>query len=349
MILKEELTGQLAERIPTAISAMARATKEVGLTSNGTEQELFKLMEQGKLLAKDVMPEFAKQLRQTAHDGNALGVALDTNLSVAIGKATFNLQQMSNTIFQGGLKDALKLILDSFNEIAPKTNDLAYLFGRVLGGAVTGLTAPFVLLGAVLTDTWTLMKQVTGVSDDMGKSFLSVAGTVVGMLAGLKLLIFLLKKAAQAAAGLKAVSNAVSGAAGGVDGKGKGKATGKTSKLGGLGKGLLGRAGLLGLGVSATLEHAGQGGALSASNIFGGNDFTKFLDTPISEMFSNKGNGNVANSASNPYNVNVRVSAEISPDGNILPLVRSVSRSEAEEVQDERLEQAQNSFYGGGY
>ena len=327
-VMAEELTGQLGERIPTAVSAMARAAKDAGLTVNGTEAELFKMMEQGKVLAKDILPEFAKQLRKTAHDGGALTHALDKNLSVAIGQATFNLQQMSNAIFTGGLKDALKVVLDSFNLIAPRTKDLAFLLGKTLGGAVEAVTFPFVLFGAVLTDAWTLMKRITGVNDEMGKSLLGLIAKVGGLVLGFKALFSIMKKVAKVAGIIKTTSQAVGGAAAASSAA---AATGTTvsSALAG------------GASLAARVSPVGALIALGSAKEY---DPNNPMFTP--RHFRGMQGGN-HQSSFQPRQFDVNVTVEMDQQGNFIPAVKSIARDEAVDVQNESLEQMQNSL--GGY
>ncbi len=274
------MTGQLGERIPTAVAAMSRAAKDIGLTMNGTEAELFKMMEQGKVMAKDIMPAFAKQLRATAHEGNALAHALETNLAVALGRAQFNVQQLSNSIFEGGLATATKTILDGFSELAPRIKDLAYLLGTTLGSAILTVTAPFTLLGAIAADIWKLFKDITGVSDDMDQSMLKVAATVVGVLIGLRALVSVGKMLTSVFKGASAAMGGFKTAVGGV--------TGGTAAKTGAARGLSMLNPYLAIGTAgaAVTANAGQGGALSASNLFGENSLTSFLDRPISSFFS---------------------------------------------------------------
>ena len=333
---------------------MAEATKDAGLTANGTEQEMFKLMEQGKLLAKDVMPEFAKQLRKTATDGNALSHALENNLSVAIGKSLFGVQQLSNAIFTGGLASSLKLVLDSFNEVSPKIEDLAYLFGKVLGGAIAGVTFPVVMLVAGLTDLWTITKMVTGVNDEMGTSFLSLGAQIIGVLAGVKLLIWGLKKVASLAGVIKGAKDLVKG--GGTDvGKGSkgGKSPKSPSKLGKIGGGLSKAGGLAfnpyviagTVGVSAAMEHGVKGGAISAGNLFGENAFTDFLDTPISELIASMNKTPTPtydkyNYSTQPQRVDINVKNTVDSEGNIQAFVDS----RIESADTDNQERAMNSI-----
>lgn len=58
----EELRGQLGERIPGALGIAARA---MGVT----QQELNKMLDDGKVYAEDFLPKFAKELKTTFQDG----------------------------------------------------------------------------------------------------------------------------------------------------------------------------------------------------------------------------------------------------------------------------------------
>lgn len=308
---------------------MARAAKDAGLTMNGTEAELFKMMEQGKVLAKDILPAFAKQLRQTAHDGGALTHALDNNLSVAIGKATFNLQQMSNAIFTGGLKDSLKLVLDNFNLLAPKTKDLAFLLGKTLGGAVTAVTMPFVLFGAALADVWTLTKKITGVNDEMGKSLLALAAKVAGLVLGFKALFSVMKKVAKITGVIKDTAK-VAGAVG---------ATTTATTAASTGGGIAAR-------LAATAASAPAAGllALGSAKKY---DPNNPMFTPMN--FNMPKRENPYNSSFQPRDVNVNVKVDVDEQGKWVGAVRNIAQGEVMDAEDQRIQQALNSFHGGGY
>tara|TARA_Y100001956_G_scaffold4944_1_gene4446 strand:+ start:5644 stop:6570 length:927 start_codon:yes stop_codon:yes gene_type:complete len=308
---------------------MARAAKDAGLTMNGTEAELFKMMEQGKVLAKDILPAFAKQLRQTAHDGGALTHALDNNLSVAIGKATFNLQQMSNAIFTGGLKDALKLVLDNFNLLAPKTKDLAFLLGKTLGGAVTAVTMPFVLFGAALADVWTLTKKITGVNDEMGKSLLALVAKVAGLVLGFKALFSAMKKVAKITGFIKDTAKVASAVG----------ATTTATTAASTGGGIAAR-------LAATAASAPAAGllALGSAKKY---DASNPMFTPMN--FNMPTRNNPYNSSFQPKDVNVKVKVDIDEQGNWKGAVQNIADNAVMDAEDQRIQQALNSFHGGGY
>ena len=265
-----------------------------------------------------------------------------------MGQATFNLQQMSNAIFTGGLKDALKVVLDSFNKVSPAANDLANILGNVLKGSIMALTFPIAVTVAGVFDLWNGFKALTGMSDDMSKSLVSLAANLFGVYLAFKLV----KKVAQVAGIGKAAKDLMSG-----DVSGKSSRNGRSGKFGkntasSVGD-LMGRNDLrlfaAATAISAVMEHGSKGGSLSATNLFGSNSFTDFLDTPIQDMFKSNGQGNgfVANSPTNPLNLNIKLGVDVDQQGNIVPMVKAISRDEAIDVQNESYEQMQNSL--GGY
>lgn len=87
-ITAEELRGQLAERMPDAVRLMAKA---LGV---GTA-ELDKMMSDGKLMAEDVLPKFAKELRNSAAAG----------LEAAKSSPAADFARLKNALFDasGGL------------------------------------------------------------------------------------------------------------------------------------------------------------------------------------------------------------------------------------------------------
>ena len=69
-VTSEELRRQLGNTLPGAFTMMAKAAGMAGLTTNGTTAELEKLMKEGKLLAEDVLPHFAKVLQASTANAN---------------------------------------------------------------------------------------------------------------------------------------------------------------------------------------------------------------------------------------------------------------------------------------
>jgi tape measure domain-containing protein len=153
----EELRQQLGERIPGAVQLMAKAAKDAGLVEGeGADLvgNLEKLMQDGKLYAKDILPAFAKQLRLAAKGG--LDKALDSN-RIAMNRLIFATQEASNELFKSGFGRGLT---ELFNQLSTSIRDLIPLFkglGRIAGSAleiiskgIKLITPPLQFLGTIL-------------------------------------------------------------------------------------------------------------------------------------------------------------------------------------------------------
>lgn len=152
----EEMNGQLGEALPGALSMASKAMGK-------TQQELLKLMEDGKLLAKDLLPKLAAEMKRT------YGGAADE----AAQKLGANLNRMSTawTDFQaaaarGGLNDALSR---SAGDLASFLNDnqaAAASFGQTMAGAVDGLRA----FGTAAVDAYDSVRIIIQMLGELDKA-----------------------------------------------------------------------------------------------------------------------------------------------------------------------------------
>ncbi len=207
----------------------AKAAKEAGITTNGTTQELFKQMELGKVMAKDILPHVAKGFRDFAKQGDALNKSV-SRFSVLMGRAQFDLQVFQKTLFDEGVEDGLKFLLSGFNDLMKSSTFLTKSLGGAFKGAVVGLTAPFRLLYAVIYDVTKLLGM--DAQDTMG-DWVKGISTAIGAVLGLVASLWALKKAWGMLKGIKGLVNI-----------GGGKAVKSGSSSGSGGKGI---AGLLGV------------------------------------------------------------------------------------------------------
>ena len=69
-VAAEELRRQLGNSLPGAYNIMAKAAGDAGITLNGTAAELEKAMKAGNVMAADVLPFFAKRLREATTGAN---------------------------------------------------------------------------------------------------------------------------------------------------------------------------------------------------------------------------------------------------------------------------------------
>lgn len=120
----EELRQQFGEHIPGAINL---AAKSLGVTT----EELNKMVKNGQVLAKDLLPKLADGLREVASP--QLERAMKT-LSVAEGRRVNAFERFKNTIMDGGLRASLIWLNDTLADIF--NADSIREFGESLGRIV---------------------------------------------------------------------------------------------------------------------------------------------------------------------------------------------------------------------
>lgn len=136
----EEMTGQLGEALPGALSLSAKA---MGMTT----AELLKFMGEGKLLASDLLPKLAKELQAT-YGGAALDAA--NGLRANLNRLSTAWLDTRDTIARNGLNDALGRASGDLAGFLRDNQDAAASFGRTMAGTIDGLRA----FGAAAVDTY---------------------------------------------------------------------------------------------------------------------------------------------------------------------------------------------------
>jgi tape measure domain-containing protein len=111
VVSAEELRGQLGEALPGAFGIMAKA---VGVT----EQELGKLMKDGKLLADEVLPKFARELEKVYGIETIERVETLTASQNRLKNSWTEFVRSLNESETGGISQFFKFIIDGLNDIA---------------------------------------------------------------------------------------------------------------------------------------------------------------------------------------------------------------------------------------
>lgn len=171
-VYAEELRSQLAEALPGSVSAMMRAA---GFSN---EKDFFKAVEAGKIMATDVMPKFADELKKIARTNGALQAT--TQKTNAQMQRFFNqLTYAKDEIFQNGMDDGLSYMFNSLSivlkDMRPILNAIAGAFQgfvSVLSGGLRVLLAPIGMLAEGLKAAWALL----GVGDKGTQQFWAIAG-----------------------------------------------------------------------------------------------------------------------------------------------------------------------------
>lgn len=139
-ISSEELRLQLAESLPGAIQIFARSIGK-------SEAELFKMMENGELLAADVLPKVAKEMKAVAAVG--LESKLDT-LRVAQGQFFNELEKSANTVFKGGFAEGLKELFQTMTISIRENGDTLKNFGEIFRTIFLGLDSIYQVASPVI-------------------------------------------------------------------------------------------------------------------------------------------------------------------------------------------------------
>ena len=135
----EELRGQLAEALPGSVAAMMRAA---GFTN---EKDFFKAVEAGQIMANDVLPKFAVELKKVANTNGALTLA--TQKTRAEMNRFFNeLTYAKDSIFQAGMAKGLNYMFGTLSDILKDLAPVSKAFGQAFQGALTTVSAAVKIL-----------------------------------------------------------------------------------------------------------------------------------------------------------------------------------------------------------
>lgn len=171
-IQSEELKNQLGDALPNAVGIFVKALQKTQKNANLTEKDLFKMMEQGQLLAKDILPAVGEEFKAVARNGGALDRAVNSN------RASFNrlktaMQASMGEFFDGGFGSALTNAFDTISAALNNNADTFKFWGDLAGNVIDGATDAF----AHLYDTVVLVSSIIGdYLEDMGVSFESMKG-----------------------------------------------------------------------------------------------------------------------------------------------------------------------------
>lgn len=127
------------------MDAFVKAAREAFKDENIGTKELFKLMENGQLLAKDILPLVGKYMSEAAKKGGALEKMLKGN-QVAMNRLRQTWQNFQNNIFMGGFGEALTKTFNQLAAILKDNTGFAKTFGAALGAVMDQLMDKLTML-----------------------------------------------------------------------------------------------------------------------------------------------------------------------------------------------------------
>ena len=111
----EEVKSQLGEQLPGSLEAIRKAVSKFYKKDISTS-EMFDLMKNGKLLAKDILPLLGEEFSKMARTGDALRVAL-TSLSTVQQRMNTSFREMINNVYKGGLAEGLSKLYTTLDKM----------------------------------------------------------------------------------------------------------------------------------------------------------------------------------------------------------------------------------------
>lgn len=143
----EELSRQLGENFPIAMEA---ASKAMGVNQG----ELIKMVESGKLLAKDFMLPFAKQIRKQIRSNGAYEASL-TKVNASMGRMINAFKLLANEIFKGEGASSIGSLFEGIaTSVTSLTVHIKALSDPLIGivSAMARISANFSLLNGQTDD-----------------------------------------------------------------------------------------------------------------------------------------------------------------------------------------------------
>lgn len=247
-IYAEELKQQLAEALPGSFQIFLEAVREFNKDSSITEEQMFKMMKDGKLLAKDILPLVGKYFSRDAREGGALAKQMESN-RVAMARLNQTWFYFLNTIFDSGFGRELTEIFNLLSDTMKQNTSTARTMGEFFGGMLKQAKNMFIQIHDWIIIIHAMMLYYT---EDIRKMFKDTFGEplnaeLMGRIVSFFLIVGALKKmltillsivgALKMIKSFGGIAGAIGGAAIGADLPGKGGNGGKGPKMpkGGIG------------------------------------------------------------------------------------------------------------------
>ncbi|WP_257014172.1 tape measure protein [Serratia fonticola] len=171
-VMSEELKGQLGDALPGTVSIFVKALQKVQNNANLTEKDLFKMMEQGQLLAKDILPAVGDEFKALARNGGALDKAVLSNRA-SFQRLKTAMQASMGAFFEGGFGTALTNAFDTISAALNNNSDAFKFWGDLAGNVIEGAVDSF----STLYNTIVLVARVGAhYLEEMGFSFEAMKG-----------------------------------------------------------------------------------------------------------------------------------------------------------------------------
>lgn len=158
----EEVKSQLGEQLPGSLEAIRKAVSKFYKKDISTS-EMFDLMKNGKLLAKDILPLLGEEFSKMARTGGALRVAL-TSLSTVQQRMNTSFREMINNVYKGGLAEGLSELYRTLDDMFFLMSQGDSNIGKFLKGFIDAAKESIIWTHDTLLDIYYLITEKLGVS-----------------------------------------------------------------------------------------------------------------------------------------------------------------------------------------
>lgn len=189
----EEVKNQLGEQLPGSLEAIRKAVSKFYKKDISTS-EMFDLMKNGKLLAKDILPLLGEEFSKMARTGDALRVAL-ASLSTVQQRMNTSFREMINNVYKGGLAEGLGELYRTLDDMFFLMSQGDSNIGKFLKGFIDAAKESIIWTHDMLLDIYYLITEKLGVSgvnaEFLGKVayWIAIAGALNSVL-GIMRMIF---------------------------------------------------------------------------------------------------------------------------------------------------------------
>ena len=193
MNILEEVKNQLGEQLPGSLEAIRKAVSKF-YKKDVSISEMFQLMKDGKLLAKDILPLLGEEFSRIARTGDALKVSL-SSLNTVQQRMNTSFREWINNVYKGGLAEGLSEIYQLLDNIFWAMSQGDSASGGFLKGFLGAARDSIAAINDALNDLVLFVRYKLGIegadAEFLGKVtyWIAIAGAM-NTVAGLMKIIF---------------------------------------------------------------------------------------------------------------------------------------------------------------
>ena len=156
----EEVKSQLGEQLPGSLEAIRKAVSKFYKKDISTS-EMFQLMKDGKLLAKDILPLLGEEFSKMAKTGDALKFAL-LSLSTVQQRMNTSFREWINNVYKGGLAEGLSELYKTLDKMFFLMSQGDSGAGKFLKGFIDSARKSIIWVHDTLLDIYYLITEDLG-------------------------------------------------------------------------------------------------------------------------------------------------------------------------------------------